>query len=327
MKRKLVAILAMLVLALTPIALAGCDNSAATMSFYDYQTLEISAAQSFKNEHTEYDTFRDVTYHWTESSTAKENINLYYNKVSEGDDYTYGVFENKTVENRECWLAVKKTDGSLVAKLTVNTNKVETNNAQDVSNNNQHGEFVTTTVTQEVFYITTATKETDTLNVVSHYKSIKVNDADAVVTKKYEEVTDIAGLTPLIKSYALSYANTSVARNFFSYAELLLYPGYNTNLTKTGNQVKYSFGYNIAEIKTNLNWEKVEVAGIVLYENNKVVKAEISNKQTTENTSEILNYSLTLTNSATTEALDLDGYTETEGIIELYRNSSQSIIH
>ena len=297
------------------------------MSFYDYQALELAAAQSFKKEHTEYETFRDITYHWTESTTTKENITLHYNKLAEGDDYTDGVFEDKTVENRECWLAVKKIEGALIAKLTVNATVVETENIVDGSDNFQHKQTVTTTVTQEVFYVTTATKETETLNVVAHYESTKVNDAAPVVTKRYEEAADLTGLTTLIQGYALNYANTSVVRKFFSYAELLLYPGYNTNLTKTGNQVKYSYSYAVTEINTNLSWEKVEVAGCALYENNKVVKAEVSNKQTTETTSEVLNYSLTLTNSATIEALDLDGYTEIEGIIQLYRNSSQNIIN
>lgn len=326
MKRKLVAILTMLVLFLTPFALVGCGGGATTMSFQDYQALELSAAQSFKNEHTEYETFGDVTYLGAGSTTTKNSVMLHYNQSADDDDYIDGVFEDKTVENYEYSLAIKKIDGALVAKLTNNVTVVEMENIVDEEDNFQHKQLTTTTVTQEVFYITTVTEEENTLNVVAYYKSTKVNDAAAVVTKNYETL-NFAGLTDLIQNYALIYANARVARYFFEYAELLLYPGYYTTLTKTGNQVKYSYSYTYVDISANLSWGKSEVAGTVLFENNKVSKAESSMTNISEDSSVVSTSSLTIVNSATVEALDLDGYVETEGTINNYKNSSQSIIH
>nr|MBO4517428.1 hypothetical protein [Clostridia bacterium] len=326
--KKLVALFVILSFAITPLALVGCnENSADTISFDEYQTLEVAAITAFKKGHTDYENFSDITYHWTESSTEKENITLHYNKSADGEDYTDGVFENKTVENRECWLAIKKADGSLIAKLTVNTTTVETDNIEDADDNYQYKQIITTTITQEIFAVTTATKETDTLNVVAHYKLTKVNDADPVITKEYQEVENLAGLTSLITGYALQYANASVVRNFFAYTELLIYPFYNTSLTKTGNQVKYSFGYHFTDINTSLKWEKNELSGTVIYKNNEILKSEIKTTETTENKTVVASYYLDFANSATIETFDLDGYTEKSEIIELYRDSSQTLIN
>lgn len=325
-KKKLLAVFAVLVFALAPLAIAGCGEEG-TMSVNEYQDFQIAAAQSFKEGHTDFETFRDITYHWTESVTEKEKVQVSYNQIAEGEDYTTGTFENKTVTNVETWLAVKKTNDSLVAKLTVNTTVVQTTHAQNAINNNQLGVFTDTTVTQEVYYVTPATLGTETLNVVAYYKSQIVNDEDAVITKKYEQVATADILTEKIQGYALQCANTTIVKNFFSYAEILMYPGYNGKLVKEGNRVTLSGSYVFSEVNTNLDWGKSEMSVKIVYENGKVLKSQIINKSTTEDASEDISYAFDYVNSASIEALDLDGYTSASGIINNYQNYCQSHIH
>ena len=324
--KKLSAIFVVLAIVIAPLALVGCGEEA-TMSFSEFQDFQIAAAKSFRQGHTSFESFSDITYHWTQSSTVKENVTFDYNQVAEGDNYTTGTFEDKTVINADCSLAVKKAQDSLVAKLTRNTTVVETEHIVDDADNFQHKEVTTTTVTQEVYYVTQATLGTETLNVVSYYKSTKINDDDAVITKQYQEVDDVASLTTLIQGYALNYANTTIARNFFGYAELLMYPGYNAKLVKEGNRVTLSCSFVYAEINASLNSEKAENTFNIVFENGNVHKYNTTSKTTEENSSEDVSYAFDYVNSASIEALDLDGYTSASGIIYNYQNYCQSHIH
>lgn len=322
-KKKLLAIFAVLVFALAPLAIAGCGEEG-TMSFSEFQEFKIAAAESFKQGHTSFESFSDITYHWTQSSTVKQNVTFDYNQVAEGDNYTTGTFEDKSVMNADCYLAVKKTQDSLVAKLTFSTTVVETEHIVDGADNYQHKEVTTTTVTQEVYYVTQATLGTETLNVVSYYKSTKINDDDAVITKQYQQVDAVDGLS-YIEDYALANANKNIVQTFFGYDEMLMYPGYNGKIVKEGNRVTFSGSYIFVAIDNELDWEKNDYSVKCVFENGKVYKYNFAIKTAAEDSSVVSSNAFDYTNSANIEALDLDGYTTSSSIINSFRNACEEM--
>ena len=322
--KKLSAIFVVLAIVIAPLALVGCGEEA-TMSFSEFQDFQIAAAKSFRQGHTSFESFSDITYHWTQSSTVKENVTFDYNQVAEGDNYTTGTFEDKTVINADCSLAVKKAQDSLVAKLTRNTTVVETEHIVDDADNFQHKEVTTTTVTQEVYYVTQATLGTETLNVVSYYKSTKINDADAVITKQYQQVDGADDLSFILKDSALANANKIIANTFFGYDEILMYPGYNGKVVKEGNRVILSGSYIFAEIGNDLNWGKSDYSVKCVFENGKVYKYNFTIKSTAEDSSYVSSNAFDYTNSANIEALDLDGYTSSPSIIDSFRSACEEM--
>ena len=146
----LVAIMASLVLVLTPVILVGC-NKTESMSVAQVNDLVANAATNFYSNHTRdgKEEFSAITYHWTQTSVNRENMPVEYKETAEAEDTVTRDLEFVTTINADYKVAVKKDGENLIAEYTITT--TTTNNGYDTNADETLKTTTEKTTTVDVF--------------------------------------------------------------------------------------------------------------------------------------------------------------------------------
>lgn len=279
----LVAIMASLVLVLTPVILVGC-NKTETMSSAQVNDLVANAATNFYSNHTRdgKEEFSAITYHWTQASVNRETRPFAYKETAEAEDTVTRDLEFVTTINADYKVAVKKDGENLVAEYTITT--TTTNNGYDT---NEDGTLKTTTektTTVAVFRAVSYVEDEVTKYVLIHESTTTVDGAtiQSLPTKEYQTLATANALATEVDAL-LKQANNNVEDEFFGISGemLMLYSNF-LLAEKTGNDVKITLAMENMTNVHNFAVSRYTNKSTLYFTNNNISKAEAYTYQKSE---------------------------------------------
>lgn len=283
----LVAISTGLVLILASVLSSGCGGNSggnnSALSFKEYNLLVKSAATDFYSAHTEYETFQNITYRWTEHEVNKENVTMEYKENATDEEMVSGTFLNHTVTDATYAVAVKKGDGKLIGQLTVNS--TTTTDTYDIKEDDTLDHIVSTTVESKTYRLLTVAGESSEYYLI-YESSTKTDEEDAAIEKKYKTLTQPSDYDNLMDGYMVKQPNKIIKNAFFDFSELfIIYSSFMT-VEKNGNRVSLSFGYEeMPEIAVGTGSYDISIVNMlqkIVFENGKIFKSEVSSKQSSK---------------------------------------------
>ena len=301
--KKLIAMFAVLVLALTPLALVGCDKDKA-ISDKELNDVVYAAANDMYSKHTEFETFEDITYHWTEHTIETETFELDYKNAATDEETTHGTFTDRTETNAQYYVAIKKTAERLLAKYSVTKTTVSTTN--DVDADSVLQTETVTTLDRETVTLAPFTAGAETKYGSLYESSHKVGAADAVVTKNYYTYSNTNTLATKVNDYFVKKANDLLEEAFFYASIYRAYYNMGT-ATRDGNKVTVANTMNI--VSTNSDYGSVmnyQVDAKAYFVNNKVDSAKMVGKSESATSTSWQEVSFDYANSATIEVVEGD---------------------
>ena len=314
--KKLVAFFAVLVLALTPLALVGCGDNGLSLS--QINELVSKSAKSFYSNHKDTENYSAITYHWVKTETEKLNEVVEYKEHTDDEEFISGTFERKTVDTEETTLAIKKEGNHLVAEMT--TVYTETRQYKEADAQNLLVDVNYLSVETNHYRMFHYTEESETQNILIFEKN-RVIDGENIpgeVVKWYGSKANMDDYDEFVQEYLIGNTNKNVANNFFDFTELLLFYQAVISAEQNGNQTKINAGYNIVGVDNN-TWSIVTTAvnQNTYFKDGKIWKADVYTKVVSENLTQENSVTFDYVESANvnmTVPTDFTGYTETDNV-------------
>lgn len=299
--KKLIAIFAVFALTLAPLSFVGCGNDN-TISDKELNEVIYAAANDIYSKHTEFETFEDITYHWTEHTVETTNVELDYKNAVADEETTQGTFVNRTETTAEYWVAIKKDAERLIAKYTMSKTTVATTNEVDLDEVLQTE--TETTLDSETVTLAPFTIGTETVYGSLYERSTKVGDEDAVITKNYYTYSNEDSFADKVRDKFINEINERVGDAFFMYGVYRAY--YNMgSATKDGNKVVCGNDMQLSSAQYG-NAVMYQVESRAYFVNRKIDSAKTTIKTKTETSTSLQEVKFDYTNSATIDVVQGD---------------------
>lgn len=298
--KRIVSLFVCLAFVFVPVMLVGCDNN--VLSNEEQNALLYKAANEYYGKHTDFETFEDITYHWIERTVEISYVDLEYKNDALDVDTINGTFEDKTEKTSEYFVAIKKGEEDFAVKVTMNSTTVSTAHALGVGDVLETN--TTITLDSSSYLLTKFMVGANEKYGVLYENSVKVGEADAVVTKKYNTYSDAEDFADKINSKILSEVNERI-EYFFMWKLYREYYGNLGEVKKDGNRVV--FANDSSFVQTGEGEALLyEMDVNMYYLDNKIEKADMKIKSTSPSGKYLSEVTFDYTNEAIVDGVEGD---------------------